>query len=106
MDIEAMSREELIDHIREMNHHLSNVIVMWGGIAEMRQTLEDTARNETGDYTEQEAANAALILQKDGAFDELIQLLRESFDRGGINYVLSEKITALMQEVATRYTGK
>ncbi len=40
--------------------------------------------------------------ENDGAFDEFIELVRESFERGGINYVLSEKVSAIMQEVAER----
>ncbi len=104
MDLEAMSREELINHIKEMNRQLANVIVLWGGIEEMRQTLRETAENKSGEYTAEEAKNAAIILEKDGAFEQFIQLIRDSFDRGGINYVLSEKISALMQEAASRYT--
>jgi len=29
--------------------------------------------------------------------------LRDSFERGGINYVISEKISAIMEEVAVKH---
>ena len=103
MDFENMSREELIGHIREMNAYMDNVVVFWGGKRELRATLEDVATNGDQEYTQQEAENAAVILNTDGAFDEFIRLLRDSFERGGISYMLSEKISALMEEIATRY---
>lgn len=103
MNLENMNREELISHIREMNDYMENVVVFWGGKREFQETFRDVASNKEGEYSEQEAKNAALILEAQGAFDEFIKLLRDSFERGGINYMLSEKISALMEEVATRY---
>ena len=103
MDFDGMSREELVQHIQEMNDYMDNVIVFWGGKREFRETFEQVARNHEGEYTEEEARNASLILESDGAFDEFVELVRDSFERGGISYVLSEKISAIMEEVATRY---
>lgn len=102
MDFDRMTREELIRHIKELEEYMDNVVVFWGGKKEFRKTFEDVARNETGEYTEQEAANAAIILGSQGAFDEFIQLVRDSFERGGINYAVSEKLSAVMEEVASR----
>jgi len=102
MDIESMSREELIAQIREMNAYMDNVVVFWGGKRELRETLVQVAANREEEYSEQEAKNAAVVLSVQGAFDEFVQLLRDSFERGGINYMLSEKISALMEEVASR----
>jgi len=103
MDFDGMSREELVQHIQEMNNYMDNVIVFWGGKREFRETFEQVARNHDGEYTEEEARNATLILESDGAFDKFVELVRDSFERGGISYVLSEKISAIMEEVATRY---
>ena len=103
MDFDGMSREELVQHIQEMNNYMDNVIVFWGGKREFRETFEQVARNHDGEYTEEEARNATLILESEGAFDEFVELVRDSFERGGISYVLSEKISAIMEEVATRY---
>jgi hypothetical protein len=101
MDIATMTREELIEHIKEMNDYIDNVVVLWGGKREFRETFEIVAQNESGEYTEEEVANAKIIIETEGAFDEFIQMVRDSFERGGINYVLSEKISALMEEVAS-----
>ena len=103
MDFDGMSREELVQHIQEMNNYMDNVIVFWGGKREFRETFEQVARNHDGEYTEEEARNATLLLESEGAFDEFVELVRDSFERGGISYVLSEKISAIMEEVATRY---
>lgn len=103
MDFDGMSREELVQHIQEMNNYMDNVIVFWGGKREFRETFEQVARNHEGEYTEEEARNATLLLESEGAFDEFVELVRDSFERGGISYVLSEKISAIMEEVATRY---
>jgi hypothetical protein len=102
MDIATMTRDELIEHAKKMDEYIDNVVVLWGGKREFRETFEAVARNESGEYTEEEAANAKIILETDGAFDEFIEMVRDSFERGGINYVLSEKISALMEEVASR----
>ena len=103
MDFDGMSREELVQHIQDMNNYMDNVIVFWGGKREFRETFEQVARNHEGEYTQEEARNASLILESDGAFDKFVELVRDSFERGGISYVLSEKISAIMEEVATRY---
>ncbi len=103
MDLENMSREELIARIREMNAYIDNVVVFWGGKRELRDTLAEVAANKDEEYTELETKNAAVILSTEGAFDEFVQLLRDSFERGGINYMLSEKISALMEEVSSRH---
>jgi hypothetical protein len=103
MDLDEMSREELVQHIKELNEYMENVIVFWGGKMEFRETFEQVARNNDKEYTEEEARNASIILDGDGAFDEFIALVRDSFERGGISYVLSEKISAIMEEVASRH---
>jgi hypothetical protein len=74
-----------------------------GGKREFRETFEQVARNHEGEYTQEEDRNASLILESDGAFDKFVELVRDSFERGGISYVLSEKISAIMEEVAARY---
>ena len=103
MEFESMSREELIQHLKEVKSYMDNVLVFWGGRREFRQTLEDVARDEEGEYTPLERKNAQTIVESDGAFDELIQLIRDSFEKGGINYVVSEKVSSLMEEVVERY---
>ncbi len=102
MDFDGMSREELVQHIRGMNDYMDNVIVFWGGKREFRETFAQVAQNNDGEYTEEEARNAAAILGTEGAFDEFIEMVRNSFERGGISYVLSEKISAIMEEVASK----
>jgi hypothetical protein len=104
MDFDGMSREELVQHIQQMNDYMDNVIVFWGGKREFRETFEQVARNHEGEYTQEEARNASLILESDGAFDKFVELVRDSFERGGISYVLSEKISAIMEEVAARHS--
>jgi hypothetical protein len=103
MDFDGMSREEMVQRIKELNDYLDNVLVLWGGKREFRETFEEVARNHNREYTDEEARNADLILQAEGAFDEFVQLVRDSFERGGISYVLSEKISAIMEEVASRH---
>jgi hypothetical protein len=100
MDLGKMSREELIQHIHEMNDYLDNVIVLWGDKKQLRETLGLVAENTDNEFSAEEAAHAAAILKKEGAFDELIEKLQESFDRGGINFAISEKMSAIMQTVA------
>lgn len=102
MNIQDMSREELIRYIDDMNEYMDNVIVFWGGKREFRETFREVAENKEGEYTAEEAANAATLLEAEGAFDDFIQMVRDSFERGGISYVLSEKISALMEEVAAK----
>ncbi len=103
MDPEQMSKEELVNQIKEMKSYMDNVVVFWGGKKELWDTFHQVAENASGDYTEKEAENASVIINTPGAFDEFIELVRDSFDRGGISYVLSEKISALMEEAASRY---
>lgn len=102
MNIQDMSREELIRYIDDMNEYMDNVIVFWGGKREFRETFREVAENKEGEYTAEEAANATTLLEAEGAFDDFIQMVRDSFERGGISYVLSEKISALMEEVAAK----
>ncbi len=101
MNVQDMSREELIRYIEDMNEYMANVIVFWGGKREFRETFAQVAENKDGEYTEDEAKNAAVLLNSEGAFDEFLEMVRDSFERGGISYVLSEKISALMEEVAS-----
>jgi hypothetical protein len=103
MDYENMSRQQLIDRIREVDDYMDNVVVFWGGKNELRETLALVAENKGKEYTEEEAANAAMILQTRGSFEEFIGMVQDSFERGGINYMLSEKMSAIMQEVADRH---
>ena len=105
MDLESMGKEELIEYINKMKQDLENVIVFWGDKRAYLETFQEVARNEDGEYTDEEAGNARVILDAEGAFDDFIQLVRDSFERGGINYAISEKISALMQETASRYSG-
>jgi hypothetical protein len=102
MDLETMSREDLIRHIREMNDYMDNVIVFWGGKREYLDTLKEMAENANKEYSDSEMRDAKTILDTSGAFDEFIELLRDSFERGGINYLLAEKVSAIMEEVASR----
>ena len=85
-----------------MESDLANVIVFWGDKRAYKETFEEVAKNEFGEYTEEEAQNAQTLLRNEGAFDLFITLVRDSFDRGGISYAISEKISALMQEAAER----
>jgi hypothetical protein len=103
MDFEGMSHEELIRHIKEVHEMLDNVIVLWGGKREFRETFAEVARNANSEYSQEEARNAATILEARGAFEAFVEMLQDSFERGGINYVLQEKIAAIMQDVALRY---
>lgn len=103
MDYEKMSREELLSHIRSLNDDLSDVVVMWGSRRDLRETFARVADNADGEFTQEEARNAAIIVEVEGAFDEFVEMLRDSFERGGIGYALSEKISALMEQVASRH---
>jgi len=102
VDLENISKEELARQIEEMTAYMDNVVVFWGGKREFRETFEEVALNESGEYTSEEATNAGIIVETAATFDEFIELVRDSFERGGINYVISEKISALMEEVASR----
>jgi hypothetical protein len=103
MDLESMSREDLIQHIKETADSLDNVIIFWGGKKEFKETFRLVAENKDHEYTEAEARSAATILKSESAFDEFIEMVRDSFERGGINYVISEKISAIMEELAQRH---
>jgi hypothetical protein len=103
MQLDEMTREQLIEHIREMDAYLDNVIVLWGGKQQLRETLELVAKNADGEFNDDEAGHAATILKTAGAFEQLIEMLRESFDRGGINFAISEKMSAIMQTVSEKH---
>lgn len=103
MDFDSMTREQLLEHIKELNQYIDNVVIFWGGKREFKETFRQVAQNSDGEYTEEEARNASILLEADGAFDRFIEMLRDSFERGGINYVLSEKISAIMDEVASKF---
>ncbi len=103
MDFENMGKEELIEYINKMKQDLENVIVFWGDKRAYRETFREVAENEQGEYTAEEVRDARIILDREDAFDVFIELVRDSFNRGGISYAISEKISALMQEAASRY---
>ena len=105
MDPESMTREELIQRVREMTEFFDNVVVFWGDKRGLLATFREVADNKEGEYTPEEATNARIIVETPGGFDHFIELTRDSFERGGISYVLSEKISALMEEVASRHRG-
>jgi len=103
MELNEISREELVQRIKEMQDYMDNVIVFWGGRREIRDTLAQVAENKDGEYTQEEVRNAGILIRSDEAFDEFIETVRNSFERGGINYVVSEKISAIMEEVASKH---
>jgi len=103
MDFSEMSREDLIKYINDVNEYMDNVIVFWGDKRELQTTFRKVAENVDNEYTKKEAENASTILNSPGAFEEFIDFLRDSFDRGGINYLISEKISAIMEEIARKY---
>jgi len=105
MNLESMSREQLIEQIKEMNEYMDNVVVFWGGKKQFKDTFQDVAGNEAGEYSDEESANAKILSESEAAFNEFINLARESFERGGINYLLSEKVSDLMEEAASRHRG-
>jgi hypothetical protein len=103
MDLDKMSREQLLAHLKELNKYLDNIVVLWGDKKELLETFKHVASNEDDEFTAEEVRDAQTILQQEGAFDEFIELVRDSFDRGGIYHLLSEKVSAIMQEVADRH---
>ncbi len=105
MDYQSMTKEELIKQLNDLDEYMDNVVVFWGDKREFREMFKSVAANDDGGYTAEEERNAEIILNSQGAFNTFIEMVRDSFDRGGINYVLSEKISALMQEVADKYKG-
>ncbi len=104
MDFETATREELIAEIKEMLEYMDNVVVFWAGKKEYKDTFAQVAENANNEYTAEEARNAKTILENDGAFETFLELVRESFEHGGINYMLSEKISSIIEEVARRYS--
>lgn len=106
MDYSAMTREELVKRLGELDSFMSDVVVFWGSKNGLRQTFEAVAENASEEYTDAEVENAKLLTEMPGAFNEFIQLVRDSFERGGINYAISEKISELMDEAAKRVTNK
>jgi predicted RNA-binding protein with EMAP domain len=104
MDLENASREELIQEIKEMLEYMDDVIVFWGGKKDFKNTFAQVAENAEGEYTSEEARSAKIIVENQDAFDTFLELVRESFDRGGINYMLSEKVSSIMEEVGRRYS--
>jgi hypothetical protein len=103
MDFSEMSRDDLIKCINDMNDYMDNVIVFWGDKRELQTTFRKVAENSDNEFTQKEADNASTILNSPGAFEEFIEFVRDSFDHGGINYLISEKISAIMEEIANKY---
>jgi hypothetical protein len=103
MDLQNMTKEELIHHILEMNEYMDNVIVFWGDKKELRETLQHVAQNPDQEFTPEEARDAAAMVRHEAAFEELVEMLRDSFERGGINFAISEKMSAIMQTLADKY---
>jgi hypothetical protein len=109
MEPESLSREQLavkLNELRELKNFIEDTVVFWGSKSQMKETFKEVAENAGGEYTDEEAQNARIILQSESAFETFLELTRESFERGGINYAISEKMSALMQETAARVTGK
>ena len=100
MDYRDMTKEALEKELRAVNDYMDNVIVFWGDKKGFRSMFEEVARNEKGDYTQQEASNAHYILETDGAFERFIGLLQDSFERGGIYHAIAEKMSYIMEQVA------
>jgi hypothetical protein len=104
MDYENMSKEGLIEKLRAQDEYLSNIIVFWGDKREYKKIFEEVARNETGEYTEEESRSAQILANNQSAFEEFVELTQASFERGGISHILSEKVSALMEEAASRHS--
>ncbi|MGC8603664.1 MAG: hypothetical protein ACP5VS_08260 [Desulfomonilaceae bacterium] len=100
MDYNSMTREELLNEIQAQNDYMSNIIVFWGDKRALRSMFNDVARNENDEFTEEEAQNAKFILETDGAFEQFIGLLQDSFEKGGIYHAISEKMSYIMEQVA------
>jgi hypothetical protein len=103
MDYSNMTREQLIEELQQINEYMENVVVLWGDKRQFLETFREVSDNVDEEYTAQESLSAKIILENEGAFDNFINLLRDSFDKGGINYLLSEKVSAIMQEVADQF---
>ncbi len=100
MDYESMNREELLNELRALNEYMSNVVVFWGDKRGLLSMFDEVARNENGEFTEEEAQDAKFILETDGAFDRFVELLQDSFERGGIYHAISEKMSYIMEQVS------
>ncbi len=100
MDYLSMTRDELLKEISALNEYMANVIVFWGDKKGLRSMFEDVARNDTDEFTQEEAQNAKFILETDGAFEQFIELLQDSFERGGIYHAISEKMSYIMEQVS------
>lgn len=103
MDYESMNREELLKELLSLHEYMSNVIVFWGDRKSLWSMFNDVARNEADEFTNEEAQNAKYIVETEGAFEEFVRLLQDSFDRGGIYHAISEKMSYIMDEVARNY---
>ena len=100
MDYESMTREELLNELRALNEYMSNVVVFWGDKRSLLSMFDEVTRNENGEFTEEEAQDAKFILETDGAFDRFVELLQDSFERGGIYHAISEKMSYIMEQVS------
>lgn len=100
MNYESMTREELLKEIRAINEYMENIVVFWGDKKGFRAMFEDVARNENNEFTPEEAQNAKFILESEGAFGRFIELLQDSFERGGIYHAISEKMSYIMEQVS------
>ncbi len=104
MDYNNMSKEQLIERIASLEDYMSNIIVFWGDKKEYKRIFEEVARNDSGEYTEEESSSAKVLAENPKAFDEFVELTQASFERGGISHILSEKVSALMMEAASRHS--
>ena len=100
MNYEEMTKEELAKELRALNDYMENIVVFWGDKKGFRAMFEEVARNYNSDYTPQEAQNAKYILETEGAFERFIELLQDSFEKGGIYHAISEKMSYIMEQVA------
>ncbi len=100
MNYEEMTKEELAKELRALNDYMENIVVFWGDKKGFRTMFEEVARNDNSDYTPQEARNANYILETEGAFARFIELLQDSFEKGGIYHAISEKMSYIMEQVA------
>jgi len=100
MNYEEMTKEELAKELRALNDYMENIVVFWGDKKGFRAMFEEVACNDNSDYTPQEAVNAKYILETEGAFERFIELLQDSFEKGGIYHAISEKMSYIMEQVA------
>jgi hypothetical protein len=100
MNYEEMTKEELAKELRALNDYMENIVVFWGDKKGFRAMFKEVACNDKSDYTPQEAVNAKYILETEGAFERFIELLQDSFEKGGIYHAISEKMSYIMEQVA------